>query len=75
MQLDTWWSPVGQCWRIEDGEMFTYYRLDLVVGHFVHRQHPASALIVPPPHDPKTAELVRALEAAGVKVAYTEAQP
>jgi hypothetical protein len=69
--LETWWSPVAQAYRVEDGEMFTYYSVAEVVGHFVHRQLLAGALIVPPPHDRHTAELVRALEAAGFTVAYT----
>jgi hypothetical protein len=43
--LEVWWSPAAQCWRIEDGEMFTYYSIDLVVGHFVNRHSPAQALI------------------------------
>jgi hypothetical protein len=68
--LDTWWSPAAQCWRVEDGELFTYYDLDLVVGHFVHRSLPATALLVAPPHSDKTAMLDRALRSAGIPIVY-----
>ena len=72
--LDVWWSPAAQCWRIEDGELFTYYDLDLVLSHFRNRQHPARALLVPPPHDMHTAMLDLALRNAGISIVYTEAQ-
>jgi hypothetical protein len=66
--LETWWSPAAQCYRIEDGEMFTYYGLDLVIGHL--REREAAALISPPPHTGKTAELDRVLRATGIEVVY-----
>ena len=66
--LEVWWSAPAQCWRIEDGEMFTYYELIQVVGHLRERQ--ATALISPPPHTPKTAALDNVLHAAKIPVAY-----
>jgi len=66
--LDTWWSPAAQCWRIEDDELFTYYQIDLVIGHL--RDRAAAALISPLPHTERTAALERALRAAGIEVVY-----
>lgn len=71
--LDTWWSPLASCWRIEDGELFTYYDLDLVIGHFRTRPHPARALLVAPPHDMHTAMLDLALRRAGIPIVYATA--
>lgn len=71
--LDTWWSPAGQCWRIEDGEMFTYDHLDDVLAHFRNRQHPAKALLVAKPHDMHTVVLDLALRRAGIEVVYAPA--
>src|SRR5262245_8803327 len=70
-QLEVWWSPAAECWRVEDnGTMFTYYSIDLVVGHFVHRERPAGALVSYPPASAKVAELMRAFKAAGVEAEY-----
>lgn len=66
--LNTWWSPAAECWRIEDGEMFTYYELIQVVGHL--RDRGATALISPPPHTKKTATLENVLRAAGIPIVY-----
>lgn len=71
--LDTWWSPAAQCWRIEDHDLFTYYDLDLVVGHFVHRQHPAAALMSGV-HDARYRALVARLKDTGVTVISDEVQ-
>lgn len=67
--LDTWWSPAAQCWRIEDGEMLTYYDLEHVIGHL--RECGAGAVVSPPPHTGRTAQLVTALQEAGVPVVYS----
>jgi hypothetical protein len=69
--LDTWWSPAATCWRIEDGEMFTYYDLDLVISHL--RDRGATALLVAPPHDMHTAMLDLALRRAGISIVYAPA--
>jgi hypothetical protein len=73
--LDTWWSPAAQCYRIEDGEMFTYFHLDEVIGHFRHRDQPAGARLAAPLHDVRTAMLDLALRRAGIPVDYNEAAP
>lgn len=70
--IEAWWSPVAQAYRVEDGEMFTYYELDQVIGHFVNRDRPATAQLVAPPHGEQTAALDRALRRAGVQIEYSE---
>lgn len=69
-QLEVWWSPVAQCWRVEDGEMFTYYSIDMVVGHFTNR-YPTAGAIMAGVHDTRYRTLVAALQAAGVVVEFT----
>jgi hypothetical protein len=72
-ELEVWWSPMAYCWRVEDGELFTYSSIDQVVGHFRDRQHPASALLVAPPHDFHTDLLVAALRRANISIVYAPA--
>lgn len=73
-ELEVWWSPAAACWRVEDGEMFTYYALDEVVGHFTNRQQPAVAMVFNPPGLIASADglrataLIAALQRAGVTV-------
>lgn len=69
--LEVWWSPTAECYRIEDGEMFTYYDINSLLWHFLDRN--AIALVVPPPHDERTAALVRALRQLGIPIQYSEA--
>lgn len=64
-KLEVWWSHAAACWRIEDREMFTYYSIDLVVGHFVNRHLPAQALLTGLMTD-RHAALRRALNLAAV---------
>ncbi len=70
-QLDTWWSPAAQCWRVEDGELFTYYDLGDVLAHLRDRE--ATALLVAPPHSMHTAMLDLALRRAGIPIVYATA--
>lgn len=65
--LDTWWSVTARCWRIEDGRMYTFYLLADVIDHLRRRE--ATALLSPPPHNTKTAELEQALKEAGIPTA------
>jgi hypothetical protein len=69
--LDTWWSPLAHCWRVEDGEMFTYYTMEDVIAHLRDRE--ATALLVATPHDFYTDLLVAALQRAGIPVVYAPA--
>jgi hypothetical protein len=69
--LDTWWSPLAYCWRIEDGEMFTYYTMEDVIAHL--RDRDATALLVAPPHDFHTDLLVAALRRANISIVYAPA--
>lgn len=73
MTLEVWWSPVASCYRIEDGEMFSYYNLDLVIAHFRNRDRPARAQLVAKPHDMHTAMLDLALRKAGIAIEYATA--
>lgn len=66
-ELEVWWSPAAQCWRVEDGEMFTYYSIDLVVSHFVNRHLPARAILTGFATD-RHASLRRALNHAAVLI-------
>ncbi|HWP88129.1 MAG TPA: hypothetical protein VNM70_09635 [Burkholderiales bacterium] len=45
-ELEVWYAPIAQCWRVEDGIMFTYYDAPSVVNHFVHRDRPGTASLV-----------------------------
>ncbi len=64
--LEVWYSPAAACYRVEDGEMFTYYRLDQVIGHFTNRARPAVALVAT--HWPRAAAIIAALTSAGITV-------
>lgn len=71
MKLDVWWSIAAQCWRVQDGDiLFSYYAIDEVVGHFIYRPHPATALMGGV-HTQRYYALVSELQAAGVVVEYT----
>jgi hypothetical protein len=70
--LETWWNPALQCYRVRDGELFTYYERDQVVGHFINRDLPTTALIRSIPRKlqagRKTTALIEALKSAGITV-------
>lgn len=71
--IEVWWSPAAECYRVEDGRtMFTYYQVDQVLAHL--RERGMGALILPPPHSPKTAALETALRAGGFVWAYVDAK-
>ena len=68
LTVEIWWSPAAQCWRVEDGEMFTSYELDQAVGHL---KDSGVRALVTLTESPKTNALVRALEAAHIEIEYS----
>lgn len=70
LTVEIWWSPAAMCWRVEDGEMFTYHRLDQAISHL---KDAGVTALVTPTDSPKTNELIRALEASKIEIEYFDA--
>jgi len=64
--IQVWWSPVAQCWLVEDGEMRTYFRLDDLVQHV---QACEATVQLPLVLSQADSRLRTALVAAGVRIA------